>query len=116
MECVAVCAAGGFALADVAILAVAALVAVLAVAVVSVLLGYAWALALAVAVMIPPAIWLLVRVWKHGPTIEVFRRHRRPVARQTALPAGSSLRAIESKMVTVTPDMILRQAIEEEAR
>ena len=43
--------------------------------------------------------------------------YRPPAKRPVPRPAVTTgQRAIESKMVTVTPDMILRQAIEEEAR
>ena len=106
MGCAVVCAAGAGALDGVAAVVLAALgfavAAALAAAVVSVLAGFAWVLTAAVFAVIPPAAWLLVRVYRHGPTVEVFRRHRRvPAAlalpagaRQSALPAGSSLRAL----------------------
>ena len=113
MGCAVVCAAGAGALDGVAAVVLAvfgfAVAAALAAAVVSVLAGYAWVLTVAVGMAIPPAIWLLVRVWKHGPTLEVFRHHRVIVkvparnlnkavadARRVALPAGSSLRALEA--------------------
>jgi hypothetical protein len=46
--------------------------------------------------------------------------HSRPrrvrVPRQAALPAGTSLKAIEAPAVTVTPGMILHNAVKEETR
>ena len=109
MECVAACAAGGFALADVAVVAVMVLAAALALAVLSVVLGYAWVLALAVAVAIPPALWLLARVCKYGPTLEVFRRHQRQrpvrVPQRRAVTTGQPM--LEQGRIEVTPDMIL---------
>ena len=111
MECAVVCAGAAGALDGVAAVVLMvfgfAVAAALAVAVVSVVAGYAWVLAVAVAVANVAAVWLLVRVWKHGPTLEVFRRHRVIVkvparnlnkavadARRVELPAGSPLRAL----------------------
>ena len=131
MGCAVVCAAGAGALDGVAAVVLMvfgfAVAAALAAAVVSVLAGYAWVLAAAVLVANVAMGWAVVRVWKYGPTLEVFRRHRAIVkvpprnlhnavadARRVELPAASPL-AIEAGRIEVTPDMVLGK-IKEEAR
>ena len=122
MGCAVVCAAGAGALDGVAAVVLAALgfaVAVaLAAAVVSVLAGYAWVLALAVAAANVAMGWALVRVWKYGPTLEVFRRHRKARAalpagaRQVAVPARAPLMLEAAK--TVITGVVVDNTVKEE--
>ena len=116
MGCAVVCAAGAGALDGVAAVVLMALgfaVAVaLVAAVVSVVAGYAWVLLLAVAVANVAVGWALVRVYRYGPTVEVFRRHRK--ARRTAvLPAAPRQAALPARapMMLEAPQRVIRGVV-----
>lgn len=122
MGCVTVCGVvEGGALADAAAVVLAALafavLAALVAAAVSVVLG---ALPVVVPVFLAalvPLGWVTWRLIRYGSPAGVFRRHRKvraPVARQAALPAGSSLRALEAPKVI--PGQVLTGSVREKMK